>query len=66
MGNPRRAADSTSLPVVDWKGDTQLIEARGVDYIVYSAATRVTKEAATLFPEVTEEALKEHQVAQRV
>jgi hypothetical protein len=32
-GNPRRAAVSTSLPVVDWKGDTQLIEAKGMDFI---------------------------------
>ncbi len=35
-----------------------------MDYIVYSAAARVPKEAATLFPEMTEEALKACQVAE--
>jgi hypothetical protein len=52
--------------VVDWKGDTQLIEAKSVDYIVYSAAARVPKEAAMLFPEMTEEALKAHQTAGQI
>ncbi len=42
--------------MVDWKVETQLIEARGVDYIVYLATTMVPKEAATLFPEVTHQA----------
>ncbi len=65
-GTPSRAAVSTSLPVVDWKGDTQLIEAKSVDYIVYSAAARVPKEAAMLFPEMTEEALKAHQTAGQI
>ncbi len=54
------------MPVVDRKGDTKLIEARGMDYIVYLAATRVLKEAATLFPEMTEEALKAHKAAGQI
>jgi hypothetical protein len=37
-----------------------------VDFIVYSAAARVPKEAATLFPKVTEEALKVHQAAGQI
>ncbi len=47
--------------MVDCQGRTQLLKARGVEYIVYSGAAGVPAKAAVVFPEMAGEASRAHQ-----
>ncbi len=50
-----------TVPMVDCQGRTQLLKARGVEYIVYSGAAAVPPKAAVVFPEMAGEAWRAHQ-----
>ncbi len=47
---PEYSSCEYTVPVMDWMGHTQLIQAKGVSYTAYSEAKRVPAETGVVFP----------------
>ncbi len=62
-GEPEESSCRYSVPLVDWQGNTHLLKARGVDYMIYARERKVPPKAAALFPEMEGRASRAHQAA---
>jgi len=62
-GEPEESLCKYAVPLVDWKGSTHWLKARGVGYTAYAGERKVPHKAAALFSEMEGKASRAHQAA---
>jgi hypothetical protein len=62
-GEPEESLCKYAVSLVDWKGSTHWLKARGVEYTAYAGERKVPHGAAALFPEMEGKASRAHQAA---